>query len=43
MDTEKIAWMAFRLNGSIEAYLLHKSLVRLGENNEEEAWRKQRD
>jgi len=27
MDTEKIAWMAFRLNGSIEAYLLHRSLV----------------
>lgn len=26
MDTEKIAWIAFRLNGSIEAYLLHRSL-----------------
>lgn len=29
MNTEKIAWTAFRLNGSIEAYLLHRSLVNL--------------
>lgn len=29
MDMESIAWKAFRLNGSIEAYLLHKGLVRI--------------
>lgn len=23
MDTETLAWTAFRLNGSIDAYLLH--------------------
>lgn len=35
MDTEKIAWTAFRLNGSIEAYLLHRSLVSAVKNSEE--------
>lgn len=31
MDTERIAWAAFRLYGSIEAYLLHKSVEGLSE------------
>ncbi len=29
MDTELLAWSAFRLNGSIEAYLLHLSIMRI--------------
>ncbi len=29
MNMKKIAWKAFRLNGSIEAYLLHRSLMQI--------------
>lgn len=29
METERLAWTAFRLCGSVEAYLLHKSIEEL--------------
>jgi hypothetical protein len=43
MDTEQIAWAAFRLNGSIEAYLLHTSLMGLAKNNEGNQWKERMD
>lgn len=34
MDTEHLAWTAFKLCGSVDAYLLHKSIEKIYKNTE---------
>ena len=43
MNLEELAWKAFRLKGSVEAYLLHRQIEALKKENEEGKWKQQTD
>lgn len=43
MNLEELAWKAFCLKGSVEAYLLHLQLEKLDKKNEDAKWKEQTD